>query len=438
MYGSDSTKILLQSHESYPMNRKSKKKHSQSRQIAYTLALQSFCAGSMSKQQTRFGRSSLPDLVESEILLYFTSPSRPKFSHYAEQRQHIFGTGSSSGTAKQRSLRNKVRNRVSYLASRPDILKIALEAKGFEVPSYIQEQAAYLVKSPDNLSALGSPIGARNLFESFENPQGTEPSPTPPSKTSGECTLLLLSSSKHRHSLFIECLLAATMDRSIDTSSENEGLVFEADLKDPRKNPEGMFIVHTPSARVSDTLVVGRLTIYVPIHDIRDFQAGRFKASLTEEGDRIVFRVPSIPYFMWKVVRKEGMDDSYAVLQQEDLRSGSICQNTVASVAAAATKIEGLDNLLLKVVTLTMPQIHRENVTLNNEHFNKGQEGTMNLTGRLRRAGSTVKGQTQTHAFVWYSVAIDGTDQKLRNVKVNSEEEELAKALNSTLFIDDE
>ncbi len=95
----------------------------------------------MSKQQTQFGRSSLPDLVESEILLYdFTSPIRPKFSHFAEHRQHIFGTGSNSGTAKQRALRSQVRNRVSYLASRPDILKIALEAtKGLEVPSYIQE-----------------------------------------------------------------------------------------------------------------------------------------------------------------------------------------------------------------------------------------------------------------------------------------------------------
>lgn len=371
---------------------------------------------------------NLPDITEVEILKYLCLPYHQKFDVFADTKpRHVFGT--CYGTREERELRNKVRNRKNYLRKHPEVVRKQLENFGLQVPRHLEESleesqliSPQSIRPPDR-GAEGEYSTPRKL-DSEENPQAATLFLSP---TSNQVNTLNTHSSTER----------ALPSRTMDRDDESGSILYEADLTGDQ-NPEGILFAHSPNAKVNESLVAGRIIFYVPVYDIRDYKAGRIKASLNNEGDKIIVKVPTYPMYMWKPVRKPGKADLHLLVQDQDIASGDICANTAAAVCAVATKIESSSERLTKTMAFTIPPIYGQDVLVNNEHFNVGAEGGKVLTGRFRLAGSAVSSTHQTHGYVWFSVAITGSEQKLRNVKQNSEEDELAKALASTLIYDSE
>jgi hypothetical protein len=229
---------------------------------------------------------------------------------------------------------------------------------------------------------------------------------------------------------------ANTMDPETETDFEHE-----VSLTEPWRNPENILLLYIANAPLDKGRNVGKINIYVPIADARDYNNGKYKARISSCGRNIIVTLPSLPYYFWKRTAKDNMPIQHV---EESLGGkGEPCGRTTEEHNIKATEMATDTKKLHKTLTLILPSVKEVDgrVTVNNDSFNDGAEG-LNLIPRFRRCGSKFKKQdgiaeVQSHLFVWFSVALDGTERKLAPPKKqNTELDEISTMFASTLIVD--
>ena len=103
------------------------------------------------------------------------------------------------------------------------------------------------------------------------------------------------------------------------------------DLYDPLNN-DGLLILTAPRSKASETEVVTRINIYVPVQDARDYVAGMYRAKLSENKTKIEYTEPKIAMYMWKkpqLVDEADVekDREPKIMEQHQIVSAQIAKN---------------------------------------------------------------------------------------------------------------
>jgi len=148
----------------------------------------------------------------------------------------------------------------------------------------------------------------------------------------------------------------------------------------------------------------------------------KVKASLLIDGTGIVITEPSVPQYLYKDLKSMYALDAEA----------EACEATIRAHKVASTGIKRDEKRQVKQVTVKFP----DGMSCNNEFFNNS--GTSKLKTNIRfmevvicqeeDEDGLVNDVNQTCTYVFWKVAIDGTDRRLRE-ESDSDEDELVGAL---------
>jgi hypothetical protein len=194
---------------------------------------------------------------------------------------------------------------------------------------------------------------------------------------------------------------------------------FQMDFERPWRYPcNGMIAVkgiqwEDPKTRQ----VLDKLSLYKPIFDIKDFQAGRYSARLAQDGRGILVTEPTVPQFFWS-------EDSATSSVQAIVDHGgasSICKVTEKSFNITTTLLQENKEYRTCEILYLFPQ----GITCNNEFFNNDSSGVPPSTPyklltkmhlQKREMGVDTDGNTvhDFMPFVAWRMAIDGADARTR------------------------
>ncbi len=210
----------------------------------------------------------------------------------------------------------------------------------------------------------------------------------------------------------------------------DEEYAFSINFEEPWKNPEGILVIEGNRSILNSREVVDRINFYVRIEDLRDYESGRFRASLGEDGKSITLIKPSLACYQWKkattiqnaeVGFSEGVD--VKILEQHKIICAMIANDP-------------------KVVERSVTLVLDDGRTMNNKHFNANAVG-LELEPRLRRRGvafSDKKGNSvdAVHYFAYFSVAVSGTLISTEKKVGDTEVEQVGRLLQGLLDFEDE
>jgi hypothetical protein len=327
-----------------------------------------------------------------------------KFARFARGKAKLFG--SYSGDADSKSLRIQVQNRLDHLRRKPETLRKTLVLHGLPCPLYLSDIP---------IEEEGSTPLTTSQDASASHKKKHHQEPTSPLFVFGSPST---KKSPHR-----------TL-RTMPTSDENVGYEIPLSTEAPWTNAEQIFALKSLDVQVkgsnSELLAVTKITIYIPVFDMRDLQQGRYGATLSPDGSKIILKMPSIPFLFYH--------DAIKFQAREKDRE---CAQTVTAhrkVVVKMTADEGKRGI--KTVVLCM----NDDETVNNNHFNEGKSDGLSLKPRVFRAAQawTHNGQRfqQEFTYITFEVAVDDSDEKLDHM--NKKVDELTGILLSKLDIEDD
>jgi hypothetical protein len=206
---------------------------------------------------------------------------------------------------------------------------------------------------------------------------------------------------------------------------------FEYDINfdEPWKNPENILVVQGKRSPLNSKEVVDRINFYVPVLDIRDFESGRYRASISEDGTKATFIMPGLACYQWK--------KATTIQNAESTFTHGVDSKILEQHKIFSAKVAANPKIVEKSITLVMD----EGRTINNEHFNRNASG-LDLEPRIRRRGvafTDKKGNPQeaVHFFAWFSVAVDGTVVLIEKHQDESEVEQVGRMLQGMLDFED-
>jgi hypothetical protein len=358
------------------------------------------------KHSRRRGDSNLPSVTERSLLefLSFDDTGAGKFARFAKDRPKIFG--SYGGDADSKALRIQVQNRLDHLRRHPDTLQKALVLQGLRSPLYL----------------ANTPID--------------EVLRTPPTRSQEEESVSASEEKRHQVSSSFVDKYAATKKlshreprRNMETFNDGS-YEFPLRAEAPWTNAEQIFALKSLDVQVkgsnSELLAVTKITIYIPVYDMRDLQQGRFSATLSPDGSKILLKMPSIPFLFYH--------DAIKFQAREKDRE---CSQTVTAHRKVVVKMAADDGKRgIKTVVLCM----NDNETVNNSHFNEGKPDELSLKPRVFRAAQawTHNGQKfkQEFTYITFEMAVDDSDEKLDHM--NKKVDDLTEILLSKLDIEDD
>ncbi len=207
----------------------------------------------------------------------------------------------------------------------------------------------------------------------------------------------------------------------------NGGVDFHLRAETPWMNAENIFALKSVNVQVKidgEEFTVTKITIYVPVYDMRDLQQGRYSASLSPDGSVIRLKLPSIPFLFYQDAKK--------FQAREKSRE---CKQTVTAHRKVVSKMISDEKKGVKTVSLML-----DDESVNNSQFNEGKADELALVRRVRRCAQAWKHNgekfTQEFTYVTYEVVVDGTEEKLDYM--NKAVDELSGILSSKLEIEDE
>jgi len=180
---------------------------------------------------------------------------------------------------------------------------------------------------------------------------------------------------------------------------------------DPTENEENICAVLTEGVLVADATTkqipksdsataVSKVSFYFPVLDYQDYIDRRYTAYISDDGGKIVLRLPTCPNYM-----KNSMGHVCKIFHQEVQESEMIAHGTVAGTASSR---------LTKVIEITLDG----GETFNNYYFNDGMPGfELFIDSKpLPIYSKDQNGNSMAHelSLASFSVAIDGTEKQVR------------------------
>jgi hypothetical protein len=208
-----------------------------------------------------------------------------------------------------------------------------------------------------------------------------------------------------------------------------EELVQEISLRTetPWKNDEQIFALRSLNVEVKveqEEFTVTKITIYVPVFDVRDLQQGRYSASLSPDGGKIILKVPSVPFLFYQDAKK-------FQAREKD----RVCEQTVTAHRKVVSKMTADDKKGTKTLVLILDE-----ETVNNSHFNEGKADELALVRRVFRCAQRWKHNgekfQQEFTYVTYEMVCDDSEEKLDHTSKGVDE--LAGILSSKLDFEDD
>jgi hypothetical protein len=180
---------------------------------------------------------------------------------------------------------------------------------------------------------------------------------------------------------------------------------------DPTENEENICAVLTESVLIADpttkripttesATAVSKVSFYLPVLDLQDYIDRRYTASISDDGSKIILRVPSCPNYM-----KNAMGRVCRIFHQEVQEAEMIAHGTVAATAFSR---------LTRAIEITLDG----GETFNNYYFNDGMPGDeLFIDSKPLPIDSKSKcGRTMSNllCLASFSVAINGTEKQVR------------------------
>jgi hypothetical protein len=166
---------------------------------------------------------------------------------------------------------------------------------------------------------------------------------------------------------------------------------------------------------------VTKVSIYVPILDVRDFQQDRYSASISSTGESIDLIMPSIGTLFLNNPTK------FQKRNNAPLQTVTAHQELVAAMRADSS-------LCVKTLSLVV-----QNGTVNNQFFNDGKKGDRDLVPHVTRMaiGWKHSGENydQQFQYVYFEMVLDGSEAPLDHKKAT---DELSGIFKSKLTIETE
>jgi hypothetical protein len=196
---------------------------------------------------------------------------------------------------------------------------------------------------------------------------------------------------------------------------------YQMNTDNPECNQGGLVPVIGREVEFNKT-IVSKLTIYLPITDLRDFtEKQRFKASLLENFDGVRITMPTMPSYLMQA------EDIESLHAQEGTNK---CWPTERSHKVLGVALEANESQQTKQVTYRFP----DGMTCNNKLFNDDVGDDYKLAANLRfkeviigkgAGGVDVK---QLCPLVFWQIAIDSETPNLETKKAASDND-FAKAM---------
>jgi hypothetical protein len=163
--------------------------------------------------------------------------------------------------------------------------------------------------------------------------------------------------------------------------------------------------------------VVDKLSIYMPIIDIKDYSEGRYSARLCQDGGGIIISEPTIPHFFW-----EDPDEIQSLVD-----GTNVCTVTRLAYRVIATRVQETKEIRTHEVEYRFDK----DITCNNEFFNLDVNGgppntplkliaKMVVQKRVLGVDSLGKDIVDYMPFVVWRMAIDGDEVNRTSAKRNS------------------
>lgn len=209
----------------------------------------------------------------------------------------------------------------------------------------------------------------------------------------------------------------------------DEDYEFIINFDEPWKNPEGIFVIEGNRSILNSREVVDRINFYIRIDDLRDYESGRFRASLGAFGKKITFVKPALSCYQWKKATTiQNAEDSFEGVDSKILEQHKIICAKIANDP--------------KVVEMAVTGVLDDGRAMNNEHFNNNAAGS-DLEPHLRRRGVSFtdkKGNHHdvVHYFAYFSVAVSGTLVSTAKKVGETEVEQVGRLLQGLLDFEDE
>jgi hypothetical protein len=172
-----------------------------------------------------------------------------------------------------------------------------------------------------------------------------------------------------------------------------------------------------------DKEVVSKLSLYLPINDIRDYTGGKYKAVLMRTMDGVIVTMPTVPSFLFNINN---------VKELHDLEEGKdVCPASERAHKIVATSIKANDAKQVKQVTYQFPA----SMTCNNKHWNDSA-GDLKLWNNLRflevEVGKQADGTSmmQMMPLVYWSLVVDGETRRIETKTSPNGVDEITKAMN--------
>jgi hypothetical protein len=337
--------------------------------------------------------AKLPDEVERELIdtILDITDIRIPFKRICDERKHIFG-------ARGSELRKRVQKRREYLINNPAVLK---------------QLARYRPKKTSSRLAPVSPVPDSSIEEQTQQDSFMQSPPSSSRRTRPSSPPRSSSSLSRRNT---------TMSDDQDDSKMENTLNFEVPWLGPCN---GMIAVRGLQWEDPVTMqVVDKLSLYKPIFDIKDFQAGRYGARLSQNGDGIFITEPVVANFLW-APEESGQSSIQSIV---DGGTANVCKVTEKSYKITTTRIKENKEYCVHEIFYKFP--HK--VTCNNEFFNNDSSGAppstpyklvtkMHLQKRKMGVDSNGNAVVDFMPFVSWRMAIDGVDARTRPKQESSD-----------------
>jgi hypothetical protein len=341
--------------------------------------------------------TKLPDDVEEALVRCLLQKEPLSFKKLCDDQQSIFGSKGSQ-------LRKRVQKRREYFLRKPSVFqKLVRELLNAASPPFLPNDHNTPVAAPSLGSSSNGPRDRPASFarESLVSPRrlystSISPSPFRPSK----------------------------LENMSDDEDDSDVQRFRLDFERPWRSPcNGMIAVkgiqwEDPTTRQ----VLDKLSLYKPIFDIKDFQAGRYSARLAQDGSGVYITEPTVPQFFWS-------DDLATSVQAiVDGGANSICKVTEKSFNITTTRLQENKEFRTCEVLYLFPK----GITCNNEFFNNDSTGVPPSTPyklvtkmhlQKRDMGNDGAGDIiyDFMPFVAWKMAIDGADARTRPKQESSD-----------------
>jgi hypothetical protein len=194
---------------------------------------------------------------------------------------------------------------------------------------------------------------------------------------------------------------------------------FQLNIQQPHCNQGGIYPVLANEVKVDDELV-SKMTLYLPINDLRDYNSGRFRAVLLRDYTGVAVTMPTVSRFLYEnadAVQSNEAKGDERTKEAHQVQAVSLLGNEMGQVKKVTYRFSG------------------ESMTCNNKTFNDEATGDFNLVPKLRvlniETGKRADGKhiKQLFFYVFWEMAVDGETRRLANKKSSNNADDIEKAM---------